>query len=148
MRKLTAAEKAQITAKSGFGGYTKHIRLTEFVIPFAAAGADPVFASPDPDMPDTDQAKQALEMVRASQELAKLQSEAAAGRRMLSKASATPEQGTTKQLEKLIELWQRVSQPRAQQSVEKMHLVVRRFVEMVGNLAPAQVTRTGAVTWI
>lgn len=47
----------------------------------------------------------------------------------------------------LIELWYRVKRPRSDKAVEKTRLYVRRFVEIVGDVAPEKVTRADVIKY-
>ncbi len=55
--------------------------------------------------------------------------------------------GGTASIFALVELWQHVTKPRAQKSIDKANLYVRRFVELVGDIEPAAVTRQHAARY-
>ncbi|MDP1587514.1 MAG: hypothetical protein Q8M07_07230, partial [Prosthecobacter sp.] len=55
--------------------------------------------------------------------------------------------GSDPRLFDLVALWQRVAKPRASKSTDKMKMHVRRFVELIGDHAPRDVTRQHAIDY-
>jgi integrase len=62
-------------------------------------------------------------------------------------AKLNGKEGSDPRLFELVALWQRVAKPRAPKSIDKMKMHVRRFVELIGDHAPRDVTRQHAIDY-
>ena len=99
---------------------------------------------PDNEQPEEWQAADALFALRARREAARRKAAVAASHKTASKLDGKPDGPV---LFDLITLWQRIAKPRAAKSVDKVKMHVRRFVELVGDLAPRDVTRQQAIDY-
>ena len=62
-------------------------------------------------------------------------------------AKLNGQSGAAPRLFDLVALWQRVAKPRAAKSTDKMKMHVRRFVELIGDHSPKDVTRQHAIDY-
>ena len=76
--------------------------------------------------------------MQAQQSLKRIRVEAARARKVAAKLDGRADGA---ELLALVDLWHKVKRPRSDKAVEKTQLYVRRFIEIVGDLEPQQVTR-------
>ena len=138
---LTDAERQQIAAAGGWEAWQAGVRNPDVKIAFNRIFADRLKV--DPKAPEAEQAETALRVLRARDRAVTLEAEAAAAKRLARKIDGE----TAGSLPGLVPLWQRIAKPRAAKSIDKANMHVRRFVEMVGDFAPREVTRQHAIAY-
>lgn len=141
LQALGDGERRQIAAAGGYNAWRAGIRGADIEIGTARLAAE--FLQPDPDTPDATQAATALEAFQARDRAVRLEAEAAGAKRLARKIDGE----LAGSLSGLVPLWQRVAKPRASKSIDKANMHVRRFVEMVGDFAPRDLTRQHAIAY-
>ena len=135
---LSEVERGQIIAAGGVDAWQAQRRFDEMATGAAAAAADML---PDPEMPDAMQAETTLEAYRARERVARFQADAVAAKRITRKIKGEKDGS----LFALVDLHEKVAPPRSYKTSEKARLYVGRFTEIVGDLAPQDVTRQDVI---
>ena len=138
LRRLSADERDALTAAGGLKAWRKGQPephpLDALALNVLRHAAD---IEPDPDQPDAMQAKDALLAVKARRELKQKEADAAIVRKLTSKL--TRKGGAS--LLALVDLHEKTAAPRSYKTTEKARLYLRRFIDVVGDMAATDVTR-------
>ena len=135
---LTDAERQQIASAGGWEVWQAGARGPDVKSAFNRIFAERLKL--DPKAPEAQQAETALRILRARERAVTLEAEAAAAKRLARKIDGD----TAGSLSGLVPLWQKIEKPGAAKTIDKANMHVRRFVEMVGDFPPAEVTRQHA----
>jgi integrase len=130
---LIESERQQIAAAGGLEAWQAQNAHAGTALAFTAPAADHL--KPDPEAPDEVQAQTALEAYRARERLACVQAETAAAKRIARKLEGEPD---SKMLA-LVDVYEK-KPLRSYKTAEKARLYVTRFVAIVGDIAPRDVT--------
>ncbi len=139
LRRLSAEERDALTAAGGLKAWRKGQPephpLDALALNVLRHAAD---IEPDPDQPDDMQAQDALLAVNARRELKQKDADAAIVRKLTTKL--TRKGGAS--LLTLVDLHEKdAAEPPSYKTTEKARLCVRRFIDIVGDIPPADVTR-------
>lgn len=140
---MPADERLDIARRGGLPAITDEARHLEGWLPwYDARHLGRSESDVDLDAPYAIEQIKAIRLGRKASEQVRKQ---IAFRKRLARATATPSGGPS--LANLIGVWQRVARPRNDKTVKKMHLYVRRFVDCVGDVEPAQFTRAHVINF-
>ena len=138
LKRLSPSERDNLIAAGGFKkwreGQSEPDQIDKFRMVTLRMVAD---IEPDPEQPDDWQAKDALFAVNAKRELKRIEADAAIVRKLTTKL--TRKGGAS--LLALVDLHEKTAAPRSYKTTEKARLYLRRFIDVVGDMAATDVTR-------
>lgn len=146
---LKPKERAQLVRGSGAAGggvaaMERTANALAYSLPFVEGPAVHLKESDIDVYRDPEDAIEQFKLIRESREDGKaLRAEIQAKRALVAKAKG----GQSSKIANLIPLWKRVAAPRSRKSEQRMHLYVKRFVEVVGDMEPRAVRREHAISF-
>ena len=137
LKRLSPSERETLRAAGGLKkwreGQPEPDQIDKFRLVTLRMAAD---IEPDLDQPDDMQAADALLAVNARRELKRIEADAAIVRKITTKLTR---KGAS--LLALVDLHQKLAEPRSYKTTEKARLYVGRFIDVVGDMHAADVTR-------
>ena len=133
LKRLLPSERNAIAEAGGVNAWRKAHAFDAPSVPWLQLGAS---LEPDPEQPDPMQAQDALFAVYARRELARIEEATATVRKITRKLN-----GQGGSLLALVDLHEKVAAPRSYKTGEKARLYVRRFIDVIGDMTPQDVTR-------
>ncbi len=138
LERLSSAERARIVGAGGLNAWERDCVADQSSIPYLALFEE--FPTIDPEQPEEWQMRDALEVVRAREQLAELRVAAERNTKTVRKIRGD----TRNSLGGLVDLWVKVSAPRDPSTAKTTARFMREFVDVVGDVAPRAVTANHA----
>lgn len=131
-------QRADVARNGGLPAMLQDLQVMETALPFVELSSAN-FDEPKVDIDAHDALDQIKEIRETRRAGAALRTKINASHAIV--AATGKGAASTGSLESLVDVWQRVAQPRNPKTVHKMRLYVRRITDFVGNLEPKDITR-------
>lgn len=145
LKSLTDAERREIVVAGGLDAWVEQSNYNTKMLPFieGAAGIGmPDSALSDPQADEDTQDRQTLEVIKSRRVYERVKGEIDRARAFRKRIEGDKDGAV---LLGLVDVWEKVKPPRSYKTAEKARLYVARFVDIVGDLQPREVTRAHAV---
>lgn len=139
--RLTDNQRREIALAGGIEAWERDVQETIKAMRFVEVGAGDA-PSFDPEAPEEVQAQQILDGMKAHRSLEAMRGHVAGAKKLSRKlAGNIGDDGIIA----LVDLWEKIKAPRNPKSAEKARLYARRFVDVVGDLKPSEITRAHVI---